>query len=89
MGYKSSPFLIFIKNFDIIYIEIKKRNNMKGGIEGVFYVFGFCGEDSLDCYETCNTREEAEEVLNELLANNDSDEKFGIYTDEGWEATIY
>ena len=39
--------------------------------------------------ETCNTREEAEEVLNELLANNDSDEKFGIYTDEGWEATIY
>ena len=55
----------------------------------MFYVFGFCGEDSLDCYETCNTREEAEKVLNELLVNNDSDEKFGIYTDEGWEATIY
>ena len=52
----------------------------------MFYVFGFCGEAFLDCYETCNTREE---VLNELLANNDSDEKFGIYTDEGWEATIY
>ena len=55
----------------------------------MFYVFGFCGESFLDCYETCNTREEAEEALNELLANNDSDEKFGIYTDEGWEATIY
>ena len=55
----------------------------------MFYVFGFCGENFLDCYETCNTREEAEEVLNELLANNDSDEEFGIYTDEGREATIY
>ena len=55
----------------------------------MFYVCGFFSEDFLDCYETCNTREEAEEVLNELLANNDSDEEFGIYTDEGWEATIY
>ena len=55
----------------------------------MFYVCGFFGEDFLDCYETCNTREEAEEVLNELLVNNDSDEEFGIYTDDGWEATIH
>ena len=52
----------------------------------MFYVCGgFFGEDflySLNCYETCNTREEAEEVLNELLADNESDEEFGIYTDK-------
>ena len=55
----------------------------------MFYVFGFCGEDFLDCYETCNTREEAEEVLNELLADNESDEEFGIYTDKVWETAAH
>ena len=39
--------------------------------------------------ETCNTREEAEEVLNELLADNESDEEFGIYTDKVWESAAH
>ena len=55
----------------------------------MFYVCGFFGENFLDCYKTCNTREEAEKVLNELFADNESDEEFGIYTDKVWESAAH
>ena len=55
----------------------------------MFYVCGFFGENFLDCYKICNTREEAEKVLNELFADNESDEEFGIYTDKVWESAAH